>query len=323
MELKFDPEKCVGCEIFCMKNCKYVKEVSDFLKVAEGNFSKILENCKNCYACEEFCPYENHPFYRIVELQEKFRVKKVPEEFMIALENRYAPEGDFRAKSVQKALHICLFPEFKELNKKKSFRGLEVIRGRHIFCNLIYLHYGRVSIIKERSKKVIENLTSLGFEELVTFHDECYSFFTSFLPAYGINPKLRVKHIYEYFLEIISKKKTRKLNLRIAYQRPCSNRLNKTDKHFDEICEALAIERVEREYDRKNAICCGAPFSLSGDINIAKELQSKNIADIAKTNAEYVAFLCPMCFTTLSEKIREIGMKPIMVHEILEMALLD
>lgn len=321
MELQFDPKLCRECEIFCMKSCSYVKNPRDFLTIAEGGFSEILKECRNCYSCEEFCPHGNHPFYRIVELQEKFGVRKVEDEVMKALEKRYEPEGDFRARKVKKALHICLFPEFKDLNKSKLFEGFEIIRGRHVFCNLVYLHYGRVSIIKERSKKVLENLNSLGFEELVLFHDECYSFYNSFLRAYGINPDLRVKHLFEFFLEVIASRETRKLNIRVAYQRPCSNRLNRTDELFDEICKALGIERVERKFDRRNAICCGASHILAGDMDFARELQSKNLEDIAATDADYVAFLCPMCFTTLSEKVKELGLKPVMVHELVEMAL--
>lgn len=321
MELRFDPELCRKCEIPCMRSCGFIKNPSNFRLVAKGEFCEILEECKNCYACEEFCPYENHPFYRIVELQEKFGVKKISDELMKKLEKRYAPEGEFRAKKVRRGLHICLFPEFKDLNKKKLFEDFEIVRGRHLFCNLIYLHYGRVSIIKERSQKVLENLASLGFEELVLFHDECYSFYSSFLRAYGVNLSFKVKHLYEFLLEVIKKREVKKIDIRIAYQRPCSNRLNKTDKLFDEICKALGIERVKRKFDRENAICCGAPFVLSGDLEFAKELQSKNLEDISKTNADYVVFLCPMCFTTLSEKVKEIGLKAVMAHELLEMAL--
>jgi len=25
-----------------------------------------------------------------------------------------------------------------------------VIRGRHIFCNMLYLHYGMISVVKDR-----------------------------------------------------------------------------------------------------------------------------------------------------------------------------
>ncbi|MEM4472372.1 MAG: (Fe-S)-binding protein [Archaeoglobaceae archaeon] len=321
MELKFNSSLCEKCEIFCMSKCGYISDPKEFLKVARNEFGKVLEECRNCYACEEFCPYNNHPFYKIVEMQERFGVQKVRREVLEALEKRYAPEGEFRAKKVKKALHICLFPEFKELNKTNVFRDFEIVRGRHIFCNLVYLHFGNSSIIKKRALKVLENISSLNFEELVLFHDECYSFYKSFLPAYGINVSLRVKHIYQYFLELIAQGKLRKLNLKIAYQRPCSNRLNETDKLFDEICEALALERVKREFDRERAICCGAPFILSGERNLVDELQSKNVSDIAKTDADFVVFLCPMCFATLGEKIREIGMKPLMVHELIEMAM--
>ncbi|MEM1578619.1 MAG: (Fe-S)-binding protein [Archaeoglobaceae archaeon] len=323
MELRFNADICRDCEIFCLSKCRYLSHLRrEFVKVANGEFSRILEECRNCYACEEFCPYENHPFYRIVELQEKFGIKKVPDNVMDSLLRRYEPEGEFKPKKVKKALHICLFPEFKDLNKTRVFQDYEVVRGRHLFCNLVYLHFGKISVIKERAKKVIENMKSLEFDEVVLFHDECYSFYNSFLPAYGIDFGFKIKHIFEHFIEYISEREVRKLGFRVAYQRPCSNRLNKTDELLDEIFEKIGVERVERKYDRENSICCGAPFTLSREEEFAEELQSENIEDIVKTKAKKVAFLCPMCFLTLSEKVKERGLQPVMIHELFEMALI-
>ena len=38
----------------------------------------MLRECITCYACEEYCPYGNHPFYLIVERQEQGAVWPVP-----------------------------------------------------------------------------------------------------------------------------------------------------------------------------------------------------------------------------------------------------
>ena len=322
MKLNFNPALCEGCDIFCMRNCRYVKNPEEFRKIAKGEFSEILIECTNCYACEEFCPFGNHPFYRIVELQEEFGVEKIPAEIKEALIKRYEPEGDFKAKKVKKAVHICLFPEFKDVSKLKIFEGYEPIRGRHLFCNLVYLHYGMISVIRERAMKVLTNMSSIGFDEVILFHDECYSFYNSFLEAHGMKADFRYKHLYEYFMELIEAGRTKKLNLKIAYQRPCSNRLNKTDKIFDQICKAIGVERVKRRYDRENSLCCGAAFILANNKKLARDFQERNISDIANTDADYVVFLCPMCYSTLSEKVKEVGMKPIMVHELFNMALL-
>ena len=76
MNLRFDPDRCFNCDSYaCLTKCQYLNY--DFesargerIKIAKGEYSKVLEECKTCYSCEEYCPYGNHPFYRIVELQE-------------------------------------------------------------------------------------------------------------------------------------------------------------------------------------------------------------------------------------------------------------
>ena len=47
-------------------------------KILAGQNSEVLSNCVTCYACEEYCPADNHPFYQIVERQEEQGILPVP-----------------------------------------------------------------------------------------------------------------------------------------------------------------------------------------------------------------------------------------------------
>ena len=68
-ELKFDPaicEKCKTCD--CIMKCQYIDmdletAREEHGKLVRGEDSEILTRCVTCYACEEYCPYHNHPFY--------------------------------------------------------------------------------------------------------------------------------------------------------------------------------------------------------------------------------------------------------------------
>ncbi len=329
--LKFDPELCFSCDSYaCLTECRYLsydfeRAREERIKIARGEYSRILEECKTCYACEEYCPYGNHPFYRIVELPEEYNVKIFPDSFMNVLIKRYKPEGEFRPKKVgKKVVHICLFPEFKDAIKGRLFEGYDVVRGRHIFCNLIYLHFGNISVIRERAGATIENMKKLGVEEVVLFHDECYGFYNSFTEAYGIEVPFKTVHIFEFLYSKLREMEddVTKLNLKAAYQRPCSNRLSPhIDKVLDRLLELIGIERAEREFDRENSLCCGAAFEFQGRKDFAKAIQKENVQDMLSSGAEYVIFNCPMCYITLKKSVENVGLKPLMVSELCKMAI--
>ena len=112
------------------------------------------------------------------------------------------------------------------------------------------------------------------------------------------------------------------LELKVAYQWNCSNRfIPETDKTLDRIFEVIGVERVDREYDRERALCCGAPFVLSKESGKLEVLQKKNLNDMANSGATHVVFNCPMCYTTLAERVKAKGLTPIMVSELCRMAI--
>ncbi len=329
MNLKFDPELCMECESFaCLTRCLYLNYDFDSakeerIKIAKGEFSRVLEECYTCYGCEEYCPYSNHPFYRIVELQEQYGVKKLDDATLKALVERYDVSGEFIPKKVGgKFVHICLFPEAKEIVKSKLFEGYEIIRGRHVFCNMLYLHYGLVSVILERAPRTIANLEKLQAEEIVMYHDECYAFYESFAKAYGIDVPFNYVHYFDHLYRRLKEVDVRELGIKVAYQRNCSNRLiPETDRMLDKIFELIGVERAEREYDRERAMCCGAAFVLAGKAELAEELQRKNVQDMVDSGATHVVFNCPMCYTTLAEKVKAEGLEPLMVVDLCRMAI--
>ncbi|WP_456369721.1 heterodisulfide reductase-related iron-sulfur binding cluster [Geoglobus sp.] len=330
-ELRFDPQLCFSCQTFsCLTECKYLRYGFDEareerVKIARGEYSRVLEECMTCYGCEEYCEQDNHPFYRLVELQERFGVRVADDGFLAQLVERYRAEDEFRPKEVGgKVVHICLFPQFRSAITGRLFEGYDVVRGRHLFCNLIYLHYGLISVIKERAARTIDNFRKLGIEEVVMYHDECYGFYTSFARAYGIEVPFKAVHLFDHLHSRLREMESEivELGVRVAYQRPCSNRLSpETDRTLDRIFELIGVERVEREYDRTNALCCGASFEFKGDFETARKLQERNIGDMVDSGASHVVFNCPMCYLTLGKKVRDAGLTPVMVSELCKMAI--
>ena len=108
----------------------------------------------------------------------------------------------------------------------------------------------------------------------------------------------------------------------MAFQRNCSARLTPYIEHFvDDIFSLIGVERVERKYDRENALCCGGVIRGQQRYDRFVDVQSRNVNDMVNADVEYCVFQCPACFDFLSEKVSENGIKPIMMHDLCLLAL--
>ncbi|MEM1670825.1 MAG: (Fe-S)-binding protein [Archaeoglobaceae archaeon] len=331
--LKFQKELCETCPTYdCLTRCQYLNidtktAEREIRKLLNGEDSFVLHECVTCYACEEYCKRGNHPFYLITDLQEKKGILPAPKPIVKQWVNLGIPDKKdiphfYGAE--EPVISLCLFPDFVDSISGKLFQGVSIVLGRHFFCNLVYLHFGKPSLIRERLPKIIENIASHGFKEVVFFHDECYSTFTSYADAYEIKVPFRPVHLFQYLYNRLKelKDEIKPLNVRIAYQRNCSTRLTPQKEHYlDKIFELLGVERVEREYDRENALCCGGIIRGLQKLDLFVEVQKKNVEDMKNAKAEYCVFNCPACYSSLAERVRKEGIKPIMLHQLCKLAL--
>jgi len=333
-ELRFDRTKCAKCKtISCLVKCQYMdfkdkdKAKKEWQKVINGEDSSVLTSCTTCYACEEYCPFGNHPFYWIVEQQEAKGILPAPRPTVTMWINQCQPVGRFMVGKVEeRALSYCFLPQFNTLVKGKLFDGIasSVIFGQEFFCNAVYLHYAKASVIKDRLPKIIQNIKNQAIEELICLHDECYGTFTSLAPACGIDVPFRPIHYYEYLYERLKELKDliRPLNIKAAYQRNCSARLSpQTDHYVDDIFGLLGVERVSRQYDGENALCCAEILRMGSGPALADDVQKRNIDDMVKFGAEYCVFNCPACWDSLAHKVVKRGMKPIHVIDLCKLAI--
>jgi Fe-S oxidoreductase len=332
-QLQFDKTKCSACKaVSCLVKCQYIdldknKAKIEWQKIINGEDSFVLEACTTCYACEEYCPFDNHPFYLIVEQQEKRGILPAPRPITTMWINQCQPVGRFMVGKVEeKALSYCFLPHFNTLVKGKLFDGIawSMIFGQEFFCNAVYLHYAKASVIKDRLPKIIENIKNQGIKELVCLHDECYGTFTSLAPAYGIKVPFKPIHYMEYLYDKIKelKKLVKPLNIKVAYQRNCSARLIPDTDHFvDDIFGLIGVTRLEREYDKENALCCAEIFRISKGPALADDVQKRNVDDMVKAGAEYCVFNCPACWDALADKVAKRGIEPIHIIDLCKLAI--
>ena len=333
-QLRFDETKCARCEtISCLVKCQYLDfqgtngARKEWQKVIDGRDSPILESCTTCYACEEYCPLGNHPFYLIVERQEQNGILPAPRPIVTMWVNQCQPVGKFIVGKVEeRALSYCFLPQLNPLVKGKLFDGLALsaIFGQEFFCNAVYLHYAKASTIKDRLPAVIENIRNQGIKELVCLHDECYGTFTSLVSAYGLDLPFRPVHYYEYLYGRLGELRDliKPLKIKAAYQRNCSARLcPQTDHCVDDIFELLGVERVKRQYDRDNALCCAEVFRMAKGPVFADDVQKRNLDDMTELGAEYCVFNCPACWDALADKVANRGIEPIHIIDLCKLAI--
>jgi len=331
----FNESKCDFCGD-CLVLCKYLQynresAISEIKKLVNERKSLLLENCVHCFACNEYCKNGANPFDLIVELQEENKINQ-PHKSLITM---YEPPGQFKTPKEQitgPIMNICAFADHPQFFKGKLFEGLTLIRGRFYFCNLIYLHTGKESIPKKRAPLIIGNLAKVakgaeakGFgNEIILFHDECYTLLTTKAQDYGIEVPFRPIHIFEYLKNYLNEHKSeiKKLNMKIAYQRPCSSRFTPKKEHFlDEIFKLIGVERVNRKFDRIDALCCAAPQISMGKKDLAKETQKKNLEDAISAGAGTLVVTCPMCYDTLKRPTKRYGLSLYIITDLCRLAL--
>ncbi len=339
-ELKINEKLCLSCDSRdCLLKCQYIdidkKTASqEIKKIIRNRYSFVLEKCVTCYGCEEYCPYGNHPFYLIVDGQEKLNLPPVPDPLIKRAINIAVPfrgEPDIREINGP-VVNMCAFSHLSSLITGRLFEGVEIIsrdhrKMFHFFCQLMYLHYARHSVIHKRLPKVIETISKYKPTEVICFHDECFGAYTSYCEAFGIRVNFKVVHLFEFLYKRLIELKDRitHLGIRAAYQRPCSSRLSPEKHKFVKmIFDLIGVEYVERKFMDENSLCCGRPIQgqkRPGSRKLAIEIQKLNIEDMKDAQAEICVFSCPTCYETLKDLLLETGIQPVYMVDLCKVSI--
>ena len=336
-DLQYDEAACERCEtVDCLTRCQYIdldleSARAERSKILAGEDSRVLRDCVTCYACEERCPNGNHPFYLVVERQEQREAWPAPVPVIQQQVGMMAPKGRIATEALTPPIiDLCAFRALQRGCIRGSlFEGCSVVSGTDIFCNVMWLHFARNSVIRERLPAMIANiwthyLEPSGTDEIVCFHDECYAAYTHLAPAFGIEVPFRPIHLFDFLCRRLEalKDRIRPLGIPVVYQRPCSSRLVPEEKRWvDEIFRRIGVKRVDRTYDGDDALCCGGVFRAQQRDELADDVQERNLADMKAAGATVCVFNCPFCLFTLGEATAERGLIPILMSDLCLFAL--
>ena len=331
--LKVNEKACATCpSADCLLKCQYMTFEKDeaqqeMMKIVSGEESRVLHECVTCYACEEYCTRGNHPFYLICERREEKGIYTAARPITNQWINMTAMQGKYMTGNVQDtALSCCLIAELGELGSGEIFKDVASagVFGAECMCPAVHTHFAQMSVVKERLPVVIENLRKTGAKKVLCLHDECYGTFTSIADAYDMEVPFEPVYYMDFLVERLRELKDRitPLDITVAYQRPCSNRLI-PHKHrlVKEIFDLIGVTMPDREYQDENSLCCaGILRSISG-YELTDDVQKRNIDDMLAAGAEYCVFNCPACQSVLSTKVSKNGLQPVHIIDLCKMAI--
>ena len=305
----------------------------------EGKHSSVLDDCITCCGCNAFCNKGAQPFDLIIHRmeQEGSELKKgaatnLLEVFCFDLARNYVR----KTKKDAPWMSICCMEYFQPhlFSESKLFDGLNIVGGGDYFCVNGMVHGRQDSMVFERMPNFIANLNKLPTDEIIFYHDECYAPFFSYAKDMRLQPNFKPVHLLEWLIRVVKAnyKDVKKLGFRCAVQLPCSLRCG-PDRHIwiEELFDLLGIRLVERKYDRRNQICCGAVAGLGGGASeslaenqqFSQDIRDKNIADARHYGADHMMFVCPFCYAALARDDKASGIMPVMAADLVRMALYD
>jgi Fe-S oxidoreductase len=325
----FQEEKCDFCGD-CLVFCPYVdydrdEAVKQFKELAAGGTPEIVKLCVTCVACNQFCEKGARPFDLILKRQEETGVLNIPEENTQLFRNLpNAPSQVIEGKPGRPVISLCSVGDLiPGLFEGPLFEGCTFLKGGDYFCHVGWIHLGYESPVREGAQKVVDNLAAVGAGEIVLYHDDCYALLASMAEDYGVEVPFRPVHIIEYLLEVVKERKdeVKPLDLPVAYQQPCASRYTPwKDERLDELFELIGVERVDRKYDRKWAMCCGSPM-VPRDRDKAVEIRKRNVEDAVEHGARAMAYLCPLCVLNLRKTAASAGLENYHIIELTKKAL--
>ncbi|MGA9047988.1 MAG: (Fe-S)-binding protein [Dehalococcoidia bacterium] len=145
----------------------------------------------------------------------------------------------------------------------------------------------------------IQELHKRGIKKIITACPECYYTLKVDYARFFSDWNVEVYHLTEVpeiYKITVNKTESQKAHLKMTFHDSC--KLGRYFKKYDEprnILRTLAdAELIEMEYNRNNAVCCGAsPWMFCGSVN--KQIQDERLRQADTTGADYLVTSCPKC----------------------------
>ena len=327
--MAFNLAKCDQCGD-CFTDCQYTDydrdgAVGQIRKLLNGEQAEILTACITCAACNTYCEKGANPFDLILRYQEKFGAYKTTETYyQLATTLDQSPGEVEPGKPGKPVFNVCVVDVLPNLFEGQLFEDCTFLRGGAFESVLGIIHIGQENYMRDTLQAKVDALAETGFDEIIMFHDDCYGAYTTKAMEYNIDVPFKVKHYVQYLVDYLEEHadSITPLNMKIAYQQPCSSRYTPwIDESIDKLFKLVGAERVAWQHDRRDALCCSSPISPHHGHEAGEANKSRNIQDAIDSKAEAMAFMCPFCALQMREEVHQAGIEPIFLTNLARMAL--
>jgi Fe-S oxidoreductase len=331
----WDAAKCDLCGD-CLVQCRYVdydkaRAVSELRLLMEDKPAAILDSCITCNACYETCPTGADPSDLISRMQEKTgspiaaHGKPLLDGLAKMLEegngdSQFIPGDPDKPVLSFDSFAFNQFPE--GTLDSQLFKGMSVVRGSQYMSLVGLVHMGGAGFVDKYARKVIDRLAALG-KEIVYIHNEGYILAHLKAKELGIDVPYRYEHLFNHLYRYLAENKdaVTPLNKKIAYQTNCANRwLPRQEAWLNDILDLIGVQRVQRRYEGRNALCCSGPV-IRTNKELAVKMQEDNVRDAIDSGADAMLTICPMCDWVMRRPTSKHGLPKIFITDLCRMAL--
>lgn len=325
----FQKEQCTVCGE-CLTWCPYIEiEESEagkeFQKLIDGEASRVIAECVSCMGCDEICPEKANPFSLIIQRQEEQdEAARFGQAQTRMLGSYNMPSEIQKGAEDGPVIDICtIYPMTHWLFDGALFDGATIVRGGDYFCGIGFYHIGLASPVEERAATAVANVAKVGADEVVFYHDDCYTLYTAVAPGLGIevpfHPVSFPEFLYRRLKEL--EDKIQPLGKSVAYQRPCASRYTpEKDQYVDKIFKLIGADKPSRSFEKIDALCCGGGIVIR-DYEKANRIKHQNLADAHDAGADIMVTLCPMCYANLKKRAPQHDLELMMLSDLCRAAL--
>ena len=112
-----------------------------------------------------------------------------------------------------------------------------------------------------------------------------------------------------------------RLDKKIAYQPNCASRwLPEQDAWLRDIFELIGVERLSRQYQGTDALCCSGPI-IRTNRELAIKIQTDNVKDAIDSRADALITMCPVCDAVMRRPTSQLGIPKIFITDLCRIAL--